>query len=330
MAGIFASGGVNSFRFLSINQDIPLAASIHAGFLYDRPMDWQNIAASISGALGEPFQAERHSSIGGGCINSAFCIEGGGLSFFVKLNRADRLEMFVAEAEGLAELGRPGVIRVPRPICHGVSSGQAFLVLENLTFGGGRRDAMQVFGRQLAAMHRFSADRFGWRRDNTIGSTHQPNRWHHDWVSFWRDERLGFQLQLAGRQGGGHRMLRKGEELMDHVADFFTGYQPAPSLLHGDLWSGNYSILTAGEPVIFDPAVYYGDREADIAMTELFGGFGSDFYAAYNEAWPLDGGYQQRKTLYNLYHIFNHFLMFGGGYGSQAEGMMDRLLAAVR
>ena len=118
----------------------------------------------------------------------------------------------------------------------------------------------------------------------------------------------------------------KGEKLLKNLERFFIGYEPKASLLHGDLWSGNYGYLNNGEPVIFDPAVYYGDRETDIAMTELFGGFPAEFYTAYNEAWPLDKGYQQRKNLYNLYHILNHFNLFGGGYAMQAENMMDQLL----
>lgn len=293
-------------------------------------MDWQKISAAISDSIGESFSIEHHRSVGGGCVNSAFRVEGTGSAFFVKLNRAELLDMFEAEAEGLAELNKPGAIRVPKPVCTGTSSGQAFIVMEDLPFGGGQRDAMQLFGRQLAEMHRHTARQFGAHRDNTIGSTHQPNNGRDDWVSFWREQRLGHQLKLASRQGASHGILDKGDSLMAHVADFFTDYQPDASLLHGDLWSGNYSILTTGEPVIFDPAVYYGDREADLAMTELFGGFGGDFYAAYNEAWPLDKGYSIRKTFYNLYHILNHFVMFGGGYGSQAEGMMDRLLSEVR
>ncbi|MDH5445508.1 MAG: fructosamine kinase family protein, partial [Gammaproteobacteria bacterium] len=279
-------------------------------------MDWQNIAANISDTLGISFEIEQHSNVGGGCINSAFRVSGGGQSYFVKLNRADLLDMFVAEAEGLAELNKPAAIRVPKPVCYGTSAGQAYIVMENLPFGGGQRDAMRLFGRQLAEMHRYTADQFGWRLDNTIGATHQPNDKCDDWVSFWQEQRLGYQLKLASRQGASHRMLDKGDRLLAHVADFFTDYQPVASLLHGDLWSGNYSVLSSGEPVIFDPAVYYGDRETDLAMTELFGGFGADFYAAYNESWPLDHGYQIRKTFYNLYHIINHFVLFGGGYGS--------------
>ena len=295
-----------------------------------KSMNWQQITASISDALSEPFVVEHHSSIGGGCINSAFRLEGGGQTFFVKLNRAALLDMFVAEAEGLVELASAEAIRVPGPICYGISGDQAYLVLENLQFGGGQRDAMRQFGRQLAALHRFTAEQFGWSRDNTIGSTPQPNTRQADWLRFWQETRLGHQLALAGQRGGHRGMLSKGERLLAQLGDFFVDYQPVASLLHGDLWSGNYSILASGEPVIFDPAVYYGDREADIAMTELFGGFGDDFYAAYNEAWPLDNGYRQRKTFYNLYHILNHHNMFGGGYASQAEAMMDRLLSELK
>ena len=134
---------------------------------------------------------------------------------------------------------------------------------------------------------------------------------------------------MAARKGGGGSLQRKGAELMECCQSLFTDYMPPPSLLHGDLWSGNCAFSANGAPLIFDPAVYYGDREADIAMTELFGGFGGDFYAAYNEAWPLDAGYKVRKTFYNLYHIINHFNLFGGGYASQAEGMIDRLLAEL-
>jgi fructosamine-3-kinase len=205
--------------------------------------------------------------------------------------------------------------------------------MESLSIGSGRSssgsNAMQTFGEQLAAMHQYSKDQFGWHRDNTIGSTHQPNKWNSNWIDFWRDQRLGFQLKLAARNGASRRLINKGEQLQDNLEGFFSDYQPVASLLHGDLWSGNYSITAEGDPVIFDPAVYYGDREADIAMTELFGGFGQDFYSAYNNVWPLDDGYKIRKTFYNLYHILNHFNLFGGGYASQAEGMLERLLVEV-
>jgi fructosamine-3-kinase len=145
-------------------------------------------------------------------------------------------------------------------------------------------------------------------------------------VSFWRTQRLQFQLELAAQQGHGGRLQSQGEKLLDAFPALFAGYSPQPSLLHGDLWSGNYAFTRAGEPTIYDPAVYYGDREADIAMTELFGGFGADFYAAYQADFPLDAGYGVRKTLYNLYHILNHLNIFGDSYRSQAYRMMDTLL----
>jgi fructosamine-3-kinase len=180
-------------------------------------------------------------------------------------------------------------------------------------------------GDQLAALHRATESRFGWHRGNTIGSTPQSNEWHEDWIVFYRERRLRVQIDLAARRMGAP-LRQLGETLMERLPEFFQDYRPAPSLLHGDLWSGNVATMREGDPVIFDPAVYYGDREADIAMTELFGGFSADFYAAYRRAWPLDPGYETRKSLYNLYHVLNHFNLFGGGYGMQAQQMMQRLL----
>jgi len=290
---------------------------------------WSDISETISQTTGEAFCVEQKSSVGGGCINSAYRISGAGQEYFVKLNTDDQLEMFIAEAEGLQEIAKVNAIHVPEPVCYGVSSGQAYLVMEVFTMGGSKARAMPLFGEKLAAMHQYTKAQFGWHRDNTIGSTPQPNDWDSDWLNFWRDKRLGFQLTLAKRHGASNSLLNKGERLTADISVFFSSYAPQASLLHGDLWSGNYSINAEGEPVIFDPAVYFGDREADIAMTELFGGFGEDFYSAYNNAWPLDEGYKVRKTFYNLYHILNHFNLFGGGYALQAENMIDRLLSEI-
>ncbi len=185
----------------------------------------------------------------------------------------------------------------------------------------------ELLGQQLAAMHRTTTNEFGWRRNNTIGSTPQINIGEQDWVMFYREQRLRFQLDLANEHGYGGDLLRHGELLLEKLPVFFASYQPVPSLLHGDLWGGNHAVLHDDTPVIFDPAVYYGDREADLAMTELFGGFGSGFYAAYREAWPLDPGYRIRRDLYNLYHVLNHLNLFGGGYRGQAEQLIDRLLS---
>jgi fructosamine-3-kinase len=180
----------------------------------------------------------------------------------------------------------------------------------------------------LAALHRIEGNRFGWWRGNHIGATPQPNDPSPDWPDFWRQRRLGFQLDLAARQGHRGRLQGLGERLLERLPALLD-HRPRPSLLHGDLWGGNLAYDPDGRPVVFDPAVYHGDREADLAMTELFGGFPSRFYAAYQAAWPLDPAYRVRKVLYNLYHVLNHLNLFGGGYLTQAEGMMQRLLAAL-
>jgi protein-ribulosamine 3-kinase len=290
--------------------------------------DWKEISAHISSASGEPFNAPRRRSVGGGSINAAHVLEDGEHSYFVKLNDAHLLDMFEAEAAGLEELRSANAIRVPHAVCSGISKGQCYLVLEYIPLGG--KGNGRALGEQLAALHRKQSDRFGWIRDNTIGSTPQPNPPDSDWVAFYREHRLGFQYRLAQSNGAGGRLLDAGEELMDRLGEFFSDHTPTPSLLHGDLWGGNWSSDRDGNPVIFDPAVYYGDREADIAMTELFGGFPGDFYSAYNQAWQLDSGYAKRKTLYNLYHVLNHFNLFGGGYLSQAEHMTKSLLSELR
>ena len=290
--------------------------------------DWNQIARLIAEASGESFAPLPPRSIGGGCINAAVRLSDGRISYFVKTNAASRLAMFEAEQAGLQALADSRAIRVPRPVASGVAGSQAWLAMEYIEPSGGRRGSAAVAGRQLAALHRCLGAHFGWYRDNTIGSTQQPNDERDDWLAFWREQRLGFQLELGARNGYGGALQRQGERLLERLPALFD-HAPVPSLLHGDLWSGNLSYDAEGNPVIFDPAVYYGDREADLAMTELFGGFGADFYAAYTEAWPLHPGYGVRKTLYNLYHILNPMNMFGGGYQGQARGMIDRLLAEL-
>jgi protein-ribulosamine 3-kinase len=290
--------------------------------------DWDKVALAIGEATGRPFTLDHRRSAGGGCINAAHVLEGGGQRYFVKINAASRLDMFEAEAEGLTEILNSHSISAPQPLALGRSGGEAFLVLEYIELGG--RGSPDRLGRELAAMHRTTAQRFGWHRDNTIGATPQPNAWNADWIEFWRERRLRFQLDLAVKNGAGRGLGDKGERLLDALPMLLGSHRPLPSLLHGDLWGGNYGFSAGGDPVIFDPAVYYGDRETDLAMTELFGGFPAAFYAAYQEAWPLDPGYGTRKILYNLYHVLNHYNLFGGGYRHQAESMMDRLLAEAR
>jgi fructosamine-3-kinase len=292
-------------------------------------MFWQSLEQSISDAIGQSFVIDHKSGLSGGSINSAFRISGSGHNYFVKLNQADKLDMFEAEADGLRELSNAKAIRVPAPVCFGEAEGKSWLVTEYIELGRGAGDSAQYLGQQLAALHRHTSKRFGWFRDNTIGSTPQQNTWMDNWIEFFQKRRLQFQLELTASNGFTGSLQRKGEQLLADLDVFFSDYSPAPSLLHGDLWGGNCAFDKTGQPVIFDPAVYYGDREADIAMTELFGGFSSDFYRAYNEAWLLDEGYKVRKQLYNLYHILNHANLFGGTYASQAESMMEQLLAEI-
>lgn len=289
--------------------------------------DWATITDHIGSATGRAFNPQRPRPMGGGCINATTILLDGTRGYFVKTNGVERLEMFEAEAAGLAELAAAGALRVPETICWGQTGTHSYLVLELLELGGPARGA--TAGQQLAALHRTSAETFGWSRDNFIGSTPQANRPSRDWVCFWRDQRLGPQLALAARNGHARGLQASGDRLLADLDALLT-HQPHPALLHGDLWGGNLGYLADGQPVIYDPAVYYGDPEADLAMTELFGGFGPDFYAAYREAWPLDPGYRVRKPLYNLYHVLNHLNLFGAGYLGQARDMIDRLLAEVR
>lgn len=288
---------------------------------------WTDIARHIGTATGRPFSVAGDVPLRGGSINRAWRVEGAdGRRFFVKLNHATRAPMFAAEAEGLEEIRHAGALKAPEPVCWGSAGADAYLVLEYLELGGsGNAEEM---GRNLARLHEHTADRYGWHRDNTIGSSAQVNTPTSAWAEFWRERRLGFQLRLAAEQGYGGQLQDLGERLMADI-DLLLPSQPAASLLHGDLWSGNFDFDRSGAPVVFDPAVYYGDRETDLAMTELFGGFSPRFYAAYREAYPLVPGYETRKALYNLYHILNHLNLFGGGYGAQAIRMMEAIRAEL-
>lgn len=290
---------------------------------------WGAVASAIRDATQRPFTLRSRAVVGGGSINETYRLEGtDNTCYFLKLNTARHSAMFAAEAAGLDAITATSTLRVPRPIVHGTADGQCFLVLEYLELGS-RGDA-RLLGTQLAALHRCTNTRFGLGQDNFIGSTAQPNAWADDWIVFWREQRLGFQLRLAAQNGLGGQLQRLGERLLEELPVFFQDYTPQPSLLHGDLWGGNHAFLADGTPAVFDPAVYYGDRECDLAMTELFGGYAADFYVAYRSLWPLHAGYATRRDLYNLYHLLNHANLFGGGYARQAEQTMQKLLAGQK
>ena len=249
----------------------------------------------------------------GGCIHRCYRVRIDGKARFLKLNAAQFADAFAAEADGLEALRAAG-IAAPAPQAHGVAGDQAFLLLEFLELRSGGDFA--ALGRMLANAHRRRGTRFGWQRDNYIGTTPQPNGWRDDWAQFWLEQRMRPQLSLAEKNGF---------PLAVPEMALLENHNPEPALLHGDLWSGNAGFTSAG-PVLFDPAVYYGDREADLAMTELFGGFPREFYESYNSVWPVEAGYERRKHLYNLYHLLNHLNLFGAGYLGQVSSTL-RLLA---
>jgi protein-ribulosamine 3-kinase len=287
------------------------------------------LAAAIAAAVGHPVADRPGRAVGGGSINECVQWSTSAGPLFTKLAPADRLDMFEAEAEGLHELERAAAVRVPRVLGLGTAEGHAFLALEWLEFDRSTARSEALLGEQLAALHRVTTGRFGWHRDNTIGATPQRNDWLPEWPAFFARRRLAYQLDLAARNGHSGRWLDRGRHLCDRVGEFFADYSPQPSLLHGDLWGGNWATDSSGAPVLYDPAVYYGDREADLAMTYLFGGFSRAFYDAYHAAWPLDPGAGVRRDLYNLYHVVNHLNLFGGGYRAQAGAIIERLLAQL-
>lgn len=261
----------------------------------------------------------------GGDISAAWRARAEGQPVFLKTGPASAYDMFLAEAEGLKELALADAVRVPKPLGCVRSSSEALLALEWIDFDLPTDKTGSMLGQQLAKQHRYCKEQFGWDRDNTIGSTPQKNAWSDDWVEFFRDQRLAYQLKLAAEKGCTGELQREGDRLLSNLGQFFGGYWPEASLLHGDLWGGNWASAD-GKPVIFDPAVYYGDRESDIAMTKLFGGFGAEFYNAYEEAWPLADGSEQRILLYQLYHVLNHLNLFGQSYLGRALGIIRSLL----
>jgi len=294
--------------------------------------NWHEVEQHLSKILGKPIQFTKKISVSGGCINQTWKItDTQNNHWFIKTNSPALEDMFRNEADGLNKINKSESIRVPDAITYGSAPDFSYLILEYITMQA--QINQKSTGAQLAQMHRFhnpsknSGKQFGWPCDNTIGSTPQSNKFKDSWIEFWKNERLLYQLNLAKSKGYSYKAYDNGLKLANNLSLFFTNYQAKPSLLHGDLWSGNCASDMGSNPVIYDPAAYYGDREADIAMTELFGGFSTAFYDAYNANYALDSGYKTRKTLYNLYHILNHFNLFGGDYASQATSMTGYLLS---
>lgn len=290
---------------------------------------WNLIAEKIKSRTGQALITTSAQRIMGGDINESYClISKDGTRFFIKINAKNLISMFADEAAGLAAIASSESIRVPEVILYDQTETESYLVLEYLEFCSTRDQ--KLLGRQLAAMHRCTQPKFGWHRNNTIGSMAQINSLNTDWCHFWVENRLSVQLDFAKQNGCDHILLGLGERLIQKSPLLFASYLPKASLLHGDLWSGNVSSLMNGDPVIFDPAVYYGDREADLAMMELFGGFDENCFAAYQEISPIDTvGYALRKKYYNLYHLLNHLNIFGSSYQHQCVDTLQQLLAEV-
>lgn len=272
-------------------------------------------------------------AVGGGCISDAYRVrvedsQGRQRQWLVKRNEASFLDNFRCERDGLRLLAVPGVIGVPRAVAVGQAQDAAWLVTEWVNQGRQGNDFFGRFGRELAALHRSTlGNRIGWQRDNYLGSARQPNQAATDWVEFVAEQRIGFQIRWARQQGLASDLLsRDCEQIVAEMSQLLSGRDEATSLLHGDLWSGNYLCGSEGQPVIIDPAVYYGCREAELGMLRLFGSCPSEFYQAYDEAFGLPDGCQRRVSVYVLYHLLNHLNLFGRGYLGQCESVAAEIL----
>ena len=268
--------------------------------------------------------------VGGGCIADArVATFEDGSKVFVKC-AAGAPEMFKREAEGLRALAAAAAIRVPEVL----KVNEQALVLEMIRQAPRKRGFFEAFGQNFAMLHRHRGKACGFPHDNFIGSTRQLNEplngpWDEaaddgsTWPEFFMERRLRFQVRLATSEGHGHELEHLLDRAEAHIIELLSAAIEAPSILHGDLWSGNFIVDDRGEACLIDPAVYYGHRESDLAMTRLFGGFEPAFYSAYAEVWPLAHGHEDRLPFYQLYHILNHLNLFGGGYFGQSKRILQ-------
>ncbi|EOA24392.1 hypothetical protein CARUB_v10017641mg [Capsella rubella] len=280
---------------------------------------------------GKATQITKISSVGGGCINLATHYHTDAGSFFVKTNRSIGPAMFEGEALGLEAMYETSTIRVPKPHKVGaLPTGGSYIIMEFIDFGGSRGYQAEL-GRKLAEMHKagISSKGFGFEVDNTIGSTPQINTWSSNWIEFYGEKRLGYQLELARDQYGDSAIYQKGQTLIQNMASLFENVAIEPCLLHGDLWSGNIAYDKNNEPVILDPACYYGHNEAEFGMSWC-AGFGESFYNAYFKVMPKQPGFEKRRDLYLLYHYLNHYNLFGSGYRSSAMSIIDDYLRMLK
>ena len=289
--------------------------------------EYTSIRAAVTALYGE-VEVKGRRAVHGGDINDAYALSlSDGRTLFVKQNRIRNKDFFRAEIDGVTALAATQTVSVPHLLAWGAdeAEGTAFLLMEYIESGSRNRDYFEVLGRELAAMHRWDAgERYGFHSDNYIGAGYQENGWCNSFVEFFREHRLRPQMKRA-EQAMDAGLRKKCDRLLESL-DHFLIEPEAPSLLHGDLWGGNIHPGPDGKAWLIDPAVYVGHREADLAMTELFGGFAAPFYEAYREAFPLQPGYTERRDLYNLYHMLNHLNLFGGGYLSSVRGIVNRYI----
>jgi len=267
---------------------------------------------------------------GGGGIHAAYRIDTDSGPLFLKTGTLAQAAQFEAEAAGLARIAKTGAVRTPAVLGHGVTGDHAWLALEWLDLVPLDPAGGEKLGAQLAALHRHTQENFGLDHHNFLGRTPQDNTPQRQWPWFFAHHRLQPQLRQAIANGLERKLAEQCQILVEKLPAFFVDRRVRPALLHGDLWHGNAAMLADGTPVIFDPAIYYGDAEADLAMAELFGGFPESFYASYRQALPPVFGFERRKTLYNLYHMLNHYNLFGDSYLSQIRRMTAALMSDLR
>jgi len=288
------------------------------------PAIFEAITGFLQSGSNQPVQMFSFQPVSGGSINQAYLIKTTLGNYFLKYNDASRFpQMFQKEAKGLELLRNSGAINVPRVLLATEAGKHAFLLLEHISSASIRNDFWDDFGKSLAVLHAQKADKFGLDHDNFMGSLVQQNNFHENWNSFFIEERLEPQVRLAREKSA----INKSDVLaFERLYQKLDGIFPKtlPSLLHGDLWSGNFMINHQGKPCLIDPAVYYGHPEIDIAMTTLFGGFSQRFYAAYNHHNPLEKGWQTRLDIYNLFPLMVHVNLFGGGYLSSVRGILGK------
>ncbi|HHF2856802.1 TPA: fructosamine kinase family protein [Vibrio diabolicus] len=286
---------------------------------------WQAISQQLSDTLLFEYQITEKVRLSGGDISESYMINDGEQRYFVKINDREFLSKFEVEAESLHLLRETSTLFVPEVVLVGKTKNASFLILNYLPTKP-LEDGPNSFklGQQLAHLHQWGEQKeFGFDTDNYLGSTLQPNKWHKKWCVFFAEQRIGWQLQLLKEKGV---TLVDIDDFIDVVKQLLANHAPEPSLLHGDLWNGN-AALTACGPICYDPACYWGDKECDIAMTELFGGFQPEFYQGYESVMPLSAGYQERKDIYNLYHVLNHCNLFGGHYLEQAQQVINKIIS---